>query len=250
MSQRDQGAAAEMLGELESAGDRLSEWLQKNLIPVAGAIAALLVISGAGAWWISSRRGAEQDASAALAQTRADYLSAMGASPGAIEVPELANPAAAAQIRSEYEQRYAEVESKHEGTVAGALAAIERATLLAAGGQSDEAIAVLEHALAEAPDRGGVKGIVAQRLAQRFEAAGRWADAADRHEAASQLEDYPLRHWALADAARSRVMAGDTAAARALYERLEREAPELPLSEDQRSQSLELRAQVEAPQAG
>src|SRR5687767_6690658 len=102
MSRRDQGAAAEMLGELESAGDRVSEWLQKNLVPVAIAIVALLVISGLGAWWISSRRSAEHDASAALAQARSDYLSAMGANPGAIEVPELANPAAAAQIRAEY----------------------------------------------------------------------------------------------------------------------------------------------------
>jgi Tfp pilus assembly protein PilF len=87
-----------------------------------------------------------------------------------------------------------------------------------------------------------VRGIVAQRLAQRFEAAGRWAEAADRHEAASKLDDYPLRQWALVDAARCRALAGDTAAARALYERLEREAPDLPLSDDQRAQSLELRA--------
>jgi len=245
MSRRDQGAAAEMLGELESAADRLGDWLQKNIVPVAGAIVALLVVAGVGAWLISSRKGEEQEAASVLAQTRADYLSAMGAQPGALEVPELANPAAAEQIRAEYETRYAEVESKHAGTVAGALAAIERAGLLTAGGKSDEAIAVLDHALAEAPARGGVRGIVAQRLAQRFEAAGRWAEAADRHEAASKLDDYPLRHWAIADAARCRVLAGDVAAARALYERLEREAPELPLSEDQRFQSLELRASAE-----
>jgi len=245
MSRREHGAAAEMLGELESAADRLGDWLQKNLVPVAGAIVVLLVVAGLGGWLISSRKGEEQEAANALAQTRADYLSAMGAQPGALEVPELANPAAAEQIRTEYEKRYAEVESEHAGTVAGALAAIERAGLLTAGGKSDDAIAVLDHAFAEAPARGGVRGIVAQRLAQRFEAAGRWADAADRHEAASKLDDYPLRHWAIADAARCRVLAGDAAAARALYERLEREAPELPLSEDQRFQSLELRASAE-----
>jgi tetratricopeptide (TPR) repeat protein len=245
MSRRDSGAAAEMLGELESAADRLSEWLQKHLIPVAGAIVALLVAAGIGAWLVSSRESAEQEASSALAQTRADYLSAMGAQPGAIEVPELANPAAGAQIRTEYEKRYAEVETKHAGTVAGALAAIERAGLLSAGEKADEAIAVLEHALTEAPAHGGVRGIVAQRLAQRFEAAGRWAEAADRHEEASKLPDYPLREWALVDAARCRAQAGDTAAARALYERLEREAPDLPLSDDQRARSLELRAAAE-----
>ena len=55
----------------------------------------------------------------------------------------------------------------------------------------------------------------------------------------------PVLTGAIADAARTRALAGDAAAARALYERLEHEAPELPLSEDQRSQSLELRASAE-----
>jgi tetratricopeptide (TPR) repeat protein len=245
MSRRDQGAAAEVLGELESAADRLGEWLQKHLVPVAGAIAALLLAAGTGAWLASSRESAEQEASSELAQTHADYLSAMGAQPGTIETPELANPAAAAQIRAEYEKRYAELETKHAGTVAGALAAIERAGLLSAGEKADEAIVVLEQALTEAPAHGGVRGILAQRLAQRFEAAGRWAEAADRHEEASKLPDYPLREWALVDAARCRAQAGDTAAARALYERLAREAPDLPLNDDQRARSLELRAVVE-----
>ena len=245
MSRREPGAAAEMLGELETAADRLGAWLQEHLVPVAGSIVALLVAAGIGAWLVSSRASAEQEASSALAQTRADYLSAMGAQPGSIEIPELANPAAAAQIRAEYETRYAEVETKHSGTVAGALAAIERAGLLSAGGKADEAIAALEHALPAAPAHGGVRGIIAQRLAQRFEAAGRWAEAADRHEAASKLPDYPLREWALVDAARCRALAGDTAAARALYEQVEREAPDLPLSDDQKAQSLELRAASE-----
>ena len=242
MARREPGSAAEMLGELESAADWLGDWLQKHVVPVAGAIVALLLVAGIGAWLSSSRDSAEQEASSALAQTRADYLSAMGAQPGTIEVPELANPAAAAQIRAEYGQRYAEVETKHAGTVAGALAAIERAGLLTADEKADEAITVLEHALGEAPAHGGVRGIVAQRLAQRFEAAGRWAEAADRHEEASKLPDYPLREWALVDAARCRAQAGDAAAARALYERLALEAPDLPLSDDERAQSLELRA--------
>jgi tetratricopeptide (TPR) repeat protein len=245
MARREPGSAAEMLGEIEGLADRLGEWLQNHIVPVASAIVALLVAAAVGSWLLSAREDSEQEASSALAQTRADYLSAMGAQPGAIEVPELANPAAAAQIRTEYEKRYAEVASKHEGTVAGALAAIERAGLLSQGGNGDEAIAVLEHALAKAPADGGVRGIVAQRLAQRFEAAGRWAEAANQHEAASKVSDYPLRAWAIVDAARCRAAAGDTAAARALYERLEREAPDLPLSDDQRARSLELRASAE-----
>ena len=38
--------------------------------------------AGLGAWLVSARESAEQEASSALAQTRADYLSAMGAQPG------------------------------------------------------------------------------------------------------------------------------------------------------------------------
>jgi hypothetical protein len=242
MAHREHGTAAEMLGELESAADRLGEWLQTHLTAVSIAIVGLLVAAGLGAWLVSARESAEQVASSALAQTRADYLSAMGAQPGSIEVPEIANPTAAAEIRAEYEKRYAEVAAEHEGTVAATLAAIEQASLASAGGRGDEAITLLEQAVEKAPASGAVRGIVIARLAQRFEASGRWAEAADRHEAAAKLEDYPLHQWALADAARCRAMAGDAAAARALYDRLDREAPDLPLSDDQRAQRLELRA--------
>jgi tetratricopeptide (TPR) repeat protein len=245
MARREQGAAAEVLGELESAADRLSEWLQTHLAAVSGAIIALLVVAGLGAWLVSSRQNAEEEASSALAQTHADFLSAMGAEPGAINVPELANPAAAAQIRAEYEKRFATVAAEHAGTVAGALAVVERAGLASAGARSDEAITLLEQALAEAPKQDALRGLIGQRLAQRLEAAGRWADAADRHEAASKLTDYPLREWALADAARCRAIVGDAAAARSLYDRLDKEAPDLPLSDEQRSQRLELRAAVQ-----
>jgi predicted negative regulator of RcsB-dependent stress response len=245
MARREHGTAAEMLDEIESAADQLSEWLQTHFVAVGGAIVALLAAGGLVAWITSSRSDAEEQASAALAKTRADYLSAMGAPPGSYEVPELANADAAKQIREEYDQRYAEVETKHAGTVAGALASIERAELMSASGRDDVAITQLEHALTEAPAHGGVRGLIEQRLAQRLEAAGRWADAANHHEAASKLADYPLREWALADAARCRAAAGDGDAARALYDRLDKEAPDLQLSEAQAAQKLELRARAE-----
>ena len=243
MARREEGTAAEMLGELESLGDRLGDWLQAHIRLVVIAVVALLAISGLGTWLISARENSEKEASTDLAQTRADYLSAMGADPGAIEVPELANPAAAAEIRAEYEKRYGEVAAEHPGTVAGTLAQIERAALVGADpSRSDEAIGLLEQATADAPSRNAVHGIALQRLAQRLEAAGRWADAAARHEAAAQISEYPLRHWALADAARCRAMAGEGDAARALYDRLDREAPDLQLDDVQKALRLELRA--------
>jgi tetratricopeptide (TPR) repeat protein len=229
-----------MLEELESAADRLGEWLQTHLVAVGAGVLGLLAVVGIGAWIVSARDSAERDASNALAQVRSDYLSAMGAAPGAVDVPELANPTAASEIRAEYEKRYAAVAAEHAGTVAATLAVVEQAELVSAAGRADEAIGLLEQAIPKAPQT-AVRGLVIQRLAQRLEAAGRWADAAERHEAASKLDDYPLHQWALVDAARCRALAGDAAAARALYDRLEKEAPDFPLTDDQRAQRLELR---------
>ena len=245
MARRDHGAAAEALGELESAADRLGDWLQENLRLVIAVVAVLLLVAGVGSWIASSRATAEQEASSALARTRDDYLSAMGAAPGAIEVPQLANPKAADQIRAEYEKRFGEVAAEHPGTVAGTLAALERARLASQGGRNDEALALLEAALADAPSGRAIRGMVLQRIAQRLEGAGRWEEAAARHEQAAAVDGYPLRGWALADAARCRAQAGDAAGALALYDRLAREAPELKLSESQHARVLELRATVE-----
>jgi hypothetical protein len=243
MARRDEGTAAELLGELESVGDRFGDWLQTHIRAVVIAVAALLAVAGLVTWLVSARESSEKEASADLAQTRADYLSAMGAEAGAIEAPELANPAAAAEIQAEYEKRYGELAAEHPGTVAGTLAQIERAGLVARdASRTDEAVGLLEQAVVDAPSRGAVRGIALQRLAQQLEAAERWAEAAERHEASSQLSGYPLRHWALADAARCRAMAGEADAARALYDRLDREAPDLPLDDVQKALRLELRA--------
>lgn len=239
---KDHGAAAEALGELESAADKLGEWLQTNFRLVLAVVVGLLVLAGAGSWLASSRKSDEQDASAALAKTRDDYLSAMGVGPGAIEVPELANPEAASQIRSEYIERYGTVAGEHPGTVSGTLAALESARLSGEDGQDEDALKVLEETLGSAPSGGSVRGMVLQRVAQRLEAAGRWSDAASRHAEAAELPEYPLRAWALADAARCRAMAGEPEAALALYERLQAEHPGLRLPEHQRSQSRELQA--------
>lgn len=239
---RDHGAAAETLGEIESAADRLGEWLQKNLLAVVGAIVALLVIAGIAAWVVSSRQSREQEASTQLATTRADYLSAMGVGPDALEVPQLANPEAAAQIAAEYRGRFDEIAETYAGTVAGTLAGLESARLAADAGQGDEALVRLEETLVEAPSGDALRGLVLQRLAQRLEAAERWDEAASRYEQAGGLGGFPLRGLALADAARCRVLAGDPEAALALYERIARELPELELPAHLRAQHLELKA--------
>jgi tetratricopeptide (TPR) repeat protein len=85
-------------------------------------------------------------------------------------------------------------------------------------------------------------GIAQQRLGQAHEARQAWAQAAQAHEQAGRTAGYPLRHWALVDAARCYAAAGEPERALALYEEVEREAPDLNLPDHLRAQFRELRA--------
>jgi predicted negative regulator of RcsB-dependent stress response len=239
MSKHHTGAA-ETLDELQSVADRLGAFLQSNLRTVTLFILLLLVIAGAVSLVVSSRRRAETDASIALADARADYLQAMGAPPGALEVPKLANPEAAKKIREEYEARYAKIADEHGGTVSGALARLEAAELQLEASENDAALETLRAASAQAPSRPSLQGVILQREAQVLEQADRFAEAAALHEQAAGLAGYPLRDYALADAARCRATAGETDKARELYARLDKQAPDLQLPDYQRMQRREI----------
>jgi tetratricopeptide (TPR) repeat protein len=239
MARRPTGAA-DTLDELQTGADRLGEFLQAHVRELVIGIAALLLAAGAISWAMSARRHGEEEASIALDKTRSDYLRAMGASPGALDVPELANPEAAKRIREDYEARFMEIGDQHAGTVNGALARLEATDLMLAAGQTDAALEALARLRAEAPSRPGLQGMILQREAQVLEQAQRYAEAADRHEQAADLDGYPLHAYALADAARCRVLAGQPDAARALYTRLDSVAPELRLPDYQRLQKREL----------
>lgn len=241
MARKTQGTA-EALEEIQSAADKLGQWIQEHLVVVVGAVAVVLVLAGVGSYLYTRADAREGSASLALAEARTEYLTAMGASPGAIEVPELANPAAAERIRNEYRERFAEIADTYAGTVSGTLARLELAQLVQDGGDWEQALALHEQALSEAPPGDELRGLILQRIAQALEQQERWAEAAERHEQAAELADYPLRHWALADAARCRALAGDREAALALYRRLDSEAPDLRLPDHQRVWKRELEA--------
>jgi type II secretory pathway pseudopilin PulG len=240
MARRHDTATGETLDEIQSGADRLGAYLQEHLREVVIAVVALLLLAGGVSLWLSSRERSEEAASIALDAARSDYLSAMGAPPGALDVPELANPDAAKRVREDFIARYGEIADEHAGSVAGALARLEVASLQQASGDDQAALETLAALRAEAPDRPGLQGMILQAEAQALERANRLAEAADRHEQAAAIEGYPLRHYALADAARTRALAGDLEAASALYARLDTEAPDLRLPEYQRMQRREL----------
>jgi len=237
--------AGETLEEIQTAADHLAEWIRSHLALVIGSVAALLVLAG-GIQIVSTQNARNEDAaSSALSEVRAEYMAAMGAPSGSIEIPELANPEAAARIRSEYIARYREVAGAHRGTISGALALLEAGDLLEASGDATGAIETWEEIFGGSSSSEAIRGIALQRVAHAHEDAERWVEAGERHEEASELAEYPLRYWAMADAARCYAAARENARALVVYERLEVEAPELRLPDHLRTQLGALRAAAE-----
>ena len=132
------------------------------LLPIGG----LLLLAGLGSWVLSSREAAEAGASNALAEARTGYLAAMGAAPGALEVPELANPEAATRIRNEYRERFSAIAEEHAGTVSAALARMEVAELTLADDDFSGALAIYESALEGGAGGDRFRGVLLQRVAQ------------------------------------------------------------------------------------
>lgn len=231
----------DVVEEIESGAERLAGWVAANLWLSAGIVLGVLAVVGAVGSYASWKSSREESASDALDTVRTAYLREMGASPGALEVPELANPKAAQEIRERFLVQFREVAESQRGTVAGTLALLETADLLEGLERPDERAAAFAEARESAPNP-MLRAVVDRRVGYLHEDAGRWAEAAAAHEAAAAVAEYPLRAWALADAARCELKAGRTAEALALYDRLQTEAPDLALPEHEAAQLRELRA--------
>jgi tetratricopeptide (TPR) repeat protein len=240
VARRQQGEG--VIEEFESGAERLAEWIGRHLVPVVGGLVLVLVLAAAWGGWRSWTRSQEEDASNALHRTRTAYLKALGAGPTALEDPELANPKAAEAIREEYLAKFRAVADEHRGTVAGTLALFEMADLLEKLGRPEEMADAWQAALDGAAPNPILRGLLLQRVAAVEESRGDFAAAAAAHERAAEIEAFPLRHWALLEAARCQAAAGDPARALALFDRVSTEAPDLPVPAHLRVQFRELRA--------
>jgi tetratricopeptide (TPR) repeat protein len=235
-----------VIEEIEDLAERGAQWIRDHLaLTITTLVVVLITAAGVGAF-AAHRTHEAQAASNAFDRVATEYRKAMGADPDALEVPELANPDAAARIQSEFAEQFAAVAEEHSGTVAAALARLEQGNLAAAAGQTDAAIEIWQGAIEELGGNPNFRAILEQRIGQAYDDAGRWLEAAESYEKAGAAEDYPLRHWALAQAARCFQQAGELERARELALRVSTEAPDLMLPPHLSTMLAELR-QVQAP---
>jgi tetratricopeptide (TPR) repeat protein len=228
------------LEALESRGERLAEWISANPKPILGTVGAVLAAALVFGLVSQSRESAETDAAAALASVQRDYRLAMGADASAIDIAEPANPEAARDAREAAVSGLRGVIAEYAGSPTAVLATLDLGERLVELGRSEEAIAAWQNAADGAAD--DLRGLILERIGAQAELEGRLADAADTYERASEISGYPLRHQALAEAARLRASAGEAEAAIALLQRLEAESPDYALPDHVGAQLRELRA--------
>jgi tetratricopeptide (TPR) repeat protein len=231
----------ETLEQIESAGDRLAEWIGENPLLILGTALGILVVAAGYGFASSMRESSRTEASDALSGLQSNFREAMGADADSVDVPEPANPETAREVRSEYLVKFREMAEEHSGTVAGDLAWIEVGGLEADLGNRDEATSVWTSAAADAAGE-STRALLLIRLGGLHEAEGRWVEAGEAYESASQISSYPLRYGALADAARCYAEASEVDRAIGALEIVEMESPETLIPEHIRMQVQELRS--------
>jgi tetratricopeptide (TPR) repeat protein len=241
-SHRKPESAAETLDQLESLGDRVGNWIAAHAALLFGAAVLILALAAGYGLVNASQQGAREEASEALAGVDGSFLRAMGTSQGSILIDEPANPETARRVREEYIGRYKELAVEYSGTLESQLALLEAGGLEQALDRSDDATATWQAALAESSGYPAVAGLLLQSVAGAHESAGRWTEAAEAYETAAELEDFPVRYLAMADAARCYAEAGDATKALALFDRLQAEAPAQPIGPVIEARMTELRA--------
>ena len=245
MARRDDGTAAEMLGELESVADRLGEWLQTHLDGGGDRDRARCsLVAGLGAWLVVGARergagGVDRPRQDARRLSLGDGRRARLRS----RFPSSPIPAAAAQIRDRVRA------ALRRGRGASTRA---RSPARSRGSSAQRSWPRREpRRRGDRPARAGGRRSAGQQPRARdrapaARAAARSGGALGRCGRAprGRLADCRLPAARLGDRRRRALPrdGGRADAARALYDRLDREAPDLPLDDGQQAQRLELRA--------
>jgi hypothetical protein len=96
--------------------------------------------------------------------------------------------------------------------------------------------------LAGAGGNQALRGVALRRIATALEAQSKWKEAGAANLQAGELPGFPLRRWALADAARCYAEAGDMSQAISIAERVESEGSSDVLPAHLAAKLSELRA--------
>jgi len=230
------------LEEIESIADQIVSWIAANPGAVIAVALSILIAAGGYGGWVAWQSGREDRASFALASLERDYLKAMGAAPGTTEITEPANPETGKALRKEFGQKLVTMATEHPRTAAATVARLTAGDLLAAAGEPDKALEAWRSALEGVGRNPALRGVALRRLATALEAQSKWSEAAAANLEAGELVGFPLRQWALADAARCYAEAGETDRAAQIAARVASEGSSEGLPENLTAQLAELRA--------
>jgi hypothetical protein len=229
------------LPDIEGVLDRAARWVGENPAAFLIGIGVILLVTGAISVVRWSGARAEIASAEAVAGVRSGYLKAMGATAGATSVPEPANPETARKAREDFAAKFAEVAEAHKGRAAAVEAWLEAGNLREQLGQPEGAVEAWKRAVEQAPAGTPLRGLALERLASGLEGQAKLAEAAAAREEAGNIPSYPLRFFAMADAARTYALANDRIRASALAERIAAEAPDLQLPDALSARMAELR---------
>ena len=236
-------SAAVALDQLETRSGDLAQWISDNPLPILAGAGTILAIAAVYTLASSGIDTAKHEASAATAVAKSEYRSAMGgAYSGTVEIPEPANPEIARSTRLEYIERFQGLAAEQAGNEMGSYAWVQAGSLQADQGDLEGALESFEQALEPFDKSEAMRGIILARIAVIHEQLGDLASAAAAHLEASEITSYPLRYFALLNAARNQAEAGQTDAAIVTFERVTQESPDLLIPEHTQAMLMELKA--------
>lgn len=219
-TRKDTAPDVELVQELNSIFDQISDWVGAHPREVLVSITLLLLTAAGVGFGLEWRKRSAQAAEAAVSQAWGDYERAMGAQPGD-PIAEPANLEVGKKARTDAAAKLLAAAQEHNGSAAAVNGRLLAASLLEANGDAKAAFEARKLAASEAPGRSGMKALAESRYAVALEASGDVKGAAEAFERAAAI-DSPGQVLALADAARCYAALGDTKRAGELYARAQK----------------------------